>query len=71
MFIMKIDRFSLILIEIDIRDEVQLRHRRFHGEGRLAIAMTLYSGKQETVPLLAFTGHVYGHPSRSRRPHLD
>ena len=31
MFIMKIYRFSLRLIEIDIRDEVRLRHRRFHG----------------------------------------
>ena len=40
------------------------------GEGRLAVAMTLYSGKHKTVPLLAFTAHVYGHPSRSLRPHL-
>ena len=31
MLIMKIYRFSLKLIEIDIRDEVRLRHRRFHG----------------------------------------
>ena len=57
------------------------------GEGRLAVAMTLYSGKHKTqvglrmlvpcakilhiIPLLAFTAHVYGHPSRSLRPHLD
>ena len=40
------------------------------GEGRLAVAMTLYSGKHEAVPLLAFTAHAYGHPSRSLRPHL-
>ena len=41
------------------------------GEGRLAVAMTLYSGKHETVPLLAFTAHVYGHPSRSLWPHPE
>ena len=57
---MKLYRFSLKLIEIDIRDEVRLRHRRFHGrpymgkgEGRLADAMTLYLGKHE---IRSFTG---------------
>ena len=37
------------------------------GEGRLADAMTLYSGKHE---IRSFTAHVYGHPSNSPRPHL-
>ena len=60
MFIMTFDRFSLKLIEVDIRDEERLRHRRFpslpymgKGEGRLADAMTLYSGKHE---IRSFTG---------------
>ena len=60
MFIMKFYRFSLKLNEIDIRDEVRLSHRQFHGlpymgkvESRLADAVTLYSGKHE---IRSFTG---------------